>query len=96
MNTVAPNQFFNFESGSYLTESAFNLSQFLKHPTLMDYFLWLLHNLESGQTAQNNFEDGQQFLYFVMNGDFLLSLKTINLYMYIQEDENLPQKRCIL
>jgi hypothetical protein len=41
-----------------------------------------LSNLEFGQTAQNNFEEGQQFLYFVMNGDFLLSLKTINLYIH--------------
>ena len=34
-------------------------------------------NLEFGQTAPNNFGDGQEFLYFVMNDDFLLSLKTI-------------------
>ena len=45
---------------SPILTAAFNLSQLLKHPTLMDYFL--LHNLGFGQTAQNNFEERQQFL----------------------------------
>ena len=54
----------------------------------MDYF-FLLPNF--GQTAQNNFEERRQFLYFVMNGDFLLSLKLKTIKLYIQEEENLPQ-----
>ena len=56
----------------------------------MEYF-FLLPNLEFGQTAQNNFEERRQFLYFVMNGDFLLSLKLKTIKLYIQEEENLPQ-----